>query len=257
MEELGALEIANKSLTGKPEGFNRFAGGILEFEYGATRWWSTEFYLDGQTTRSDSTLFTGYRWENRFRVLPHPRWITPVLYVEYEDLSGADKSLLEIVGHDTIADFNVPAWQVRPREKELDLKLILGTQFKSWTVAGNFITDRNLSDTSEPWEFGYALGVGRQLSRRAGAQPCSTCLRSLVAGVEIYGGLGTTTEFGLRGTSHYLGPTLVWSPGHGTEFRVSPNFGLNGNSAGFLLRFGMSYEVEGFGRAVQNLFRAH
>src|SRR2546425_7253727 len=39
----------------------------LEFEYGVTAWWTSELYLDGQSTRNESTFFTGYRWENRFR----------------------------------------------------------------------------------------------------------------------------------------------------------------------------------------------
>ena len=254
MEEVRTLEITNKTVTGAPEGINGFAGSVLEFEYGATSWWTTEFYLDGQATKSDSTLFTGYRWENRFRVLPHPRWLHPVLYVEFEDLNGADKSLLEVVGHDTIADFKPPARDVRRiRERELDNKLILDGEFKHWIIAGNFIAERNLSDIDEPWEFGYAVGAGRPLARSARA--CGLCLASLVAGVEAYGGLGTTDDFGLHHTSHYIAPTLLWSPGHGTTVRLSPNFGLNSASARFLFRFGVSYEIEGFGRAVQNLFR--
>ena len=32
-------------------------------------WWTTEFYLDGQITQNQSTIFTGFRWENRFRPL--------------------------------------------------------------------------------------------------------------------------------------------------------------------------------------------
>jgi hypothetical protein len=37
--------------------------------------------------------FTGTRWENRFRPLLHEHWINPVLYVEFENTSGADKTL--------------------------------------------------------------------------------------------------------------------------------------------------------------------
>ena len=32
-----------------------------EFEYGVKAWWTTELYLDGQTTFHDSTVFTGFR----------------------------------------------------------------------------------------------------------------------------------------------------------------------------------------------------
>ena len=34
--------------------------------------------------------------------------INPVLYVEFENISGADKALLEVVGHDGQADLAGP-----------------------------------------------------------------------------------------------------------------------------------------------------
>jgi hypothetical protein len=105
MEEPGNLEVNIKGVTAKPNGGDRFLGAATEFEYGATAWWTTELYLDGQVTAGDSILFTGFRWENRFRVIPREHWINPVLYVEFEDINGADKSLLEVVGHDANDDF--------------------------------------------------------------------------------------------------------------------------------------------------------
>ena len=71
MEEPGNLEIEAKGLTASPQDGNAFLSGVTEFEYGARGWWTTEFYLDGQTTANESTLFTGFRWENRFRLLMH------------------------------------------------------------------------------------------------------------------------------------------------------------------------------------------
>ena len=74
MEEPGNLEIEFFNAVGKPPDGNRFVGSTLEFEYGATAWWTSELYLDGQTTQHDSTIFTGYRWENRFRPLLGEHW---------------------------------------------------------------------------------------------------------------------------------------------------------------------------------------
>src|SRR6202049_1757362 len=108
MEEPGNLEINSKSLTGRPGDGNRFLGAATELEYGVKGWWTTELYLDGQTTRGESTLFTGYRWENRFRLLPREHWINPVLYVEFESINGANKSLLEVVNHDGRDDLAAP-----------------------------------------------------------------------------------------------------------------------------------------------------
>src|SRR5690349_21584793 len=69
MEEPGNLEVANRAVVGSPKGGNSFVGNAFELEYGVKTWWTSEFYLDGQSTRNESTVFTGYRWENRFRPL--------------------------------------------------------------------------------------------------------------------------------------------------------------------------------------------
>jgi hypothetical protein len=254
MEEPRNLEINTKTITGKPAGTPRFAATALEFEYGATAWWTTELYLNGQSTRRESTFFTGYRWENRFRVLPRQHWINPVLYVELENVNGADKTLLEVVGHDGVEDLIVPTAIAREeKERELETKLILASYVRGWTIAENIIAVKNISN--EPWEFGYAVGVSRPFVFKARPDRCRFCPENFEMGVELYGGLGTATSFGLHDTSHYLAPTLSWSPGFGTTLRVSPGFGLTDTSARYLLRLGISYEIEQFGRTVENFFR--
>src|SRR5260370_7295169 len=94
MEEPGNLEIAAKSAVGKPPAGNRFMGASLELEYGVKAWWTTEFYLDSVSTPQHTTLFTGFRCEDRFRPLAREHSINPVLYVEFENINGADKILL-------------------------------------------------------------------------------------------------------------------------------------------------------------------
>ena len=106
MEEPGNLDIEWFNAVGNPPGGNRFMGSDVEFEYGLKAWWTTEFYLDGQATQNDSTIFTGLRWENRFRPLSREHWINPVLYAEFEDIS-ADKTIREVVGHDGRYDFQI------------------------------------------------------------------------------------------------------------------------------------------------------
>ena len=71
----------------------------------------------------------------------------------------------------------------------------------------------------------------------------------------MYGGLGTHADFGLDSTSHYIAPTAAWTLANGIRFSASPGFGLTETSARFLLRFGVSYEIEQFGRTVSRLFR--
>jgi hypothetical protein len=242
LEEPGNLEIATKDVTGNPTGANRFLSSVVEFEYGIKGWWTSELYLDGQATNRDSTLFTGYRWENRFRVSPTEHWINPVLYIEFENINGADKSLLEVVGHDGKDDLtSVNAEARREKKREIEAKLILGSYFKGWTIAENFIAEKNVRHA--PFEFGYAAGVSRPLALAARPEPCNFCPENFQIGLEAYGGLGTQADLGLRETSHYLAPTVAWTLSNGTTFRISPGFGLTETSARFLLRVGVSYEI--------------
>jgi hypothetical protein len=255
MEEPGNLEIATSNVTGKPAGGNRFLGGATEFEYGVRGWWTTEFYLDGQATARDSTLFTGYRWENRFRLLQHEYWINPVLYLEFENINGADKSLLEVVGHDGKDDLAVSNSDARlEKQREIEAKLILSSYVKGWTIAENFIAEKNVRHA--PYEFGYAAGVSRPLALAARADRCNFCRENFQVGAEMYGGLGTHADFGLGQTSHYIAPTVAWTTAGGTTFKIAPSFGITGTSAGFLLRFGVSYEVAQFGRVARRMFRS-
>lgn len=248
MEEPGDLEIKLGNAVGKPPSGNLFLGSALELEYGVTAWWTTEFYLDGQVTQHDSTLFTGYRWEHRFRPLMREHWINPVIYVEFENINGADKALREIVGHDGEADLAVPNAEARAEKKrEVELKLILGSNYRGWNISENFIMEKNLAGT--PWEFGYAWGVSRPLSLLAKVHNCTFCGEKFQAGFEMYGGLGERYSFGIRETSHYFGPAVNWSAPNGIVLSFSPQFGLNDHSVPRLYRFGVSYEIDQlFGR---------
>jgi hypothetical protein len=254
MEEPGSLEISVNPVLGTQRGGRSFLASWTEFEYGVKGWWTTEVYLDAQSTRRESTVFTGVRWENRFRLLWREHWINPVLYVEFEDINGADKTMLEVVGHDGEANHAAPNdASRRERKREIETKLILSSNFKGWNISENIIAEKNLAN--EPWEFGYAIGVSRPLALAARADYCTLCAENFVVGVELYGGLGDRYSFGLKDTSHYIAPLLAWNLPSGTTLRISPTFGLNDNSHRFLLRFGVSHEISGFGRRVAQLFR--
>jgi hypothetical protein len=166
-------------------------------------------------------------------------WINPVLYVEFEDINSADKALLEVEGHDGRRDF-LSRNDRSERERELETKLILSSNFKGWNASENLIFTKNLSN--EPWEFGYAVGVSRPLALVASARPCVACRENFALGAEMYGGLGDRYSAGLHDTSQYVAPVLAWAMPNGATFKISPSFGLNDNSFGFLMRFGVSYE---------------
>lgn len=242
LEEPGNLEVAVKSVAGAPAS-GAFGSGTMELEYGATGWWTTELYLSGQRTAADSTVFTGFRLENRVRPLLREHWINPVLYVEFEDINGADKSLLEVVGHDGVADLAGPSAVNRlEKKREVELKLLLSRNWRGWNFAQNTIFEKNL--TNNPWEFGYAMGVSRALRLSATGGGCGFCPERLVGGVEMYGGLGDRYTPGLHDTSHYLSPTLQWETRRGMTVSAGPAFGLNDHSAGVLARAKVSVELE-------------
>lgn len=250
LEEPGSLEVEYFSDFATQRGGNDFHAYWMELEYGATAWWTTELYLDGQTTFGDTTVFTGFRLENRFRLLNSEHLINPVLYVEYEQISGADKIMKEIEGHDVEADHAVANAILRQvHDHELELKLLLSSTHNGWNFALNPLATKPLTG-GHPWEFGYALGVSRPLALKASVKRCSFCRENFVAGAEMYGGLGDRSSFGLSETSHYLAPVIAWNlPSHWT-LRLSPGFGLNNNSHRLLLRWGVSREFSGFGTTV-------
>ena len=136
----------------------------------------------------------------------------------------------------------------------MEAKLILSSQVKGWNVSENFIVEKNLS-ADEGFEFGYALGISRPLASLASAKNCRLCRENFAAGLELYGGLGGSRNFGLRQTAHYLAPSFSWQVGDGSTLRFSTGFGLTANSAPVLLRFGYSYEVRGFREKMASLFR--
>jgi hypothetical protein len=253
MEEPGNLEVSYKGINAAPKNANSFNSATVEFEYGLKAYWTTEVYLSGQHTQNDSAIFSGYRWENRFRPLMRNHFINPVLYVEYEDTNFADRSFLEITDHLSISDLYLTNAQGRTEvEKALELKLILSSNTHGWNISENFITEKALNE-SEPWEFGYALAASRPLSLTAGKRACVFCRENLSAGLELYGGLGTTDVFGWKQTSQYLAPVVQLNVPRGPSIGFEPAFGLNANSLGVLWRFKVSYEIEQlFGRFGRN-----
>ena len=172
-------------------------------------------------------------------------FINPVIYVEYEGITAADKMLLEVVGHDGQADLAEPNDDTRDeQEHEAELKLILSSNVKDWNISENFIAEKNLGH--EPWEFGYAVGTTRPLRSRASAKPCAFCLEKFIAGVEVYGGLGDTDSLTLKDTSHYIAPILGWQLPRG-RLSFSPGFGLTSTSLDRIYRIGLSFEIDQFG----------
>jgi hypothetical protein len=249
LEEQGNLEIETKSALAQPDGGGRFGATAMELEYGTRAWWTTELYLDGQATGSDSTVFTGWRLENRLRPLMRDHAVNPVFYVEYENTSGADKTILEFVGHDGQSDLAASNAQLRrEHQHEAELKLILSSNLHDWNISENFITEKDLSHA--PWEFGYAVGATHPLRGAASSRECTVCAERFIVGFEGYGGLGDTFSLTMRNTSDYLAPLIGWQLPRGVRFSFSPGFGLTSTSLARVYRVGVAYEFDQVGSKI-------
>ncbi len=250
LEEPGSLEIESKTAVATPPVGNPFFGDSVELEYGTTAWWTSELYLDFTGTENENTVFGGFRVENRIRPLMEEHWINPVLYIEFEDINAANKSVLEVVGHDGKEDFAEDSNELqKEKERELELKLILSSDLRGWNLSENIIFEKNLSN--QPWEFGYSLGTSRPLRLRASSRKCSLCPENFAAGAELYGGLGDRHTPGTRLTSQYLGPVANWQVPNGPRLSVGTGFGLNDYSLPRIFRVGIAYEPG----QIRSLFR--
>ena len=253
LEEPGNLEIEIFTTTGIPRsGQNVYVAPYMELEYGVTGRWTSELYLEGQGTVGDSAVFTGWRIENRFRALKREHFINPVLYLEYEKTSEATRIQKEIVGGGP--DVGSPNSELQPiKNNELEAKLILSSTVHDWNIAGNFISEKNLS-RSEGFEFGYAFGFARPLATLASGSKCRLCRENFIAGLEFYGGLGSTEGFGPHNTAHYAAPVVSWQVGENGSLHISPSIALTHEGSPVLLRFGYSYEIHGFGSKLAQFF---
>ncbi len=254
LEEPGNLEITSQATVGiQKHDLPYYWAPLAELEYGATGWWSTSLYLEGASQSNDATVFTGFRLENRFRPLKSEHRINPVLYFEFENVNEASRIQKEIVGHSELTGESLSSLRGE-KARELEGKLILSSNAKGWNVAENFIVEKNLTE-DEGVEFGYALGVNHPLATVASGNPCRFCRENFNAGLELYGGLGSTEQFGFSDTAHYIAPAVAWRVSENSTIRFSPGFGLTANSARTLLRFSYTYEIPSFGRAVRKMFR--
>src|SRR5215467_8694936 len=209
MEEPGNLDLEFSNTAGIPRsGQHFYAAPYMELEYGVTTRWTSELYLEGQSTSGENTVFTGWRWENRYKPLTREHWINPVLYLEYEDLNEASRIQKEIEGGGP--DLTSANSILTPiRDHELEGKLILSGDHHDWNISGNFTLAKNFSQ-SEGVEFGYAMGISHPLASLASGNDCHFCRENFAIGAEAYGGLGSTLEFGLRDTPHYIAPVIAW-----------------------------------------------
>jgi hypothetical protein len=247
LEEPRNLEIGLSTTSGLPRnGASPYHAPWFEVEYGVTGWWTSEFYLEGVTTHRDGSGLAGWRFENRFRPLKGEHAVNPVLYLEYEHTNEASRIQKEILGSGALEFEPIAALRAVPA-RELEGKLILSSAVRGWNVAENLIFEKNLSE-DEGIEFGYSVGLSRPLATFAKGTGCRVCAENFVAGIEAYGGLGSTLAFARDEQRHYLAPVVAWRISDRATLKASVAAGLTAASDRVLVRVGYAYEFSTRGR---------
>jgi len=241
LENHGELEISLVTTTGNVRNeATRYYAPWMELEYGVTSWWTSELYLEGSTFAGDASAFTGWRLENRFRPLKGNHLFNPVLYVEYEDVNDASRIQTEVVGRGPLP-FGLISELTEDRNRELEGRFIVSSQFGRWNVSENFVAEKNFSE-EEGVEFGYAVGVARSFG--SGLEICRFCASAFIASIEAYGGLGTTASDATGALQQYIAPVFSWHVTPGSLFRASIGFGLTSASDRYLVRVGYSFDID-------------
>jgi hypothetical protein len=221
-----------------------YSAQLIEIERALTDQWTMALYFEGDAIDGQDYAWGGWRVESRYRLLPYGAFLNPVLYVEYGDLQGEHRYLLEAVGRNDAPEEGA--------SRELESRLILGHDFNDgFDVAFNAIGDVNLATGN--WEFGYATGLnytlferpegGRGRSKRHPRDGWD--LKEVRLGAEVYGSLGDST-LGLtldpNLTQHYAGLNLRGEFENGFNLQCGVALGLTDDSERRLVRVMMGYE---------------
>ena len=203
------------------EGQHSYFSQMVELEYGVTTQWATELMLEGfEEVTTGQSRFTGFRWENRYRLFKEEVPLNPMLYLEYEDLDPTTRYKMEVSG-----------W-VRPpykefggepdRERILESRLVLSQDYGRLNLAFNWINESDLN-ASGLTAFGYAMGArydfngghyehsaGEEHAGHGGHHGEHSALKPTL-GLELYGGLGDTRrlDFNPSRQEHYLQPDIM------------------------------------------------
>lgn len=195
MADAGEKEIMLMNDIGQEPDGTRYTAQMIEFELGITDQLTTEFMIEGQNTSGQGGYnFTGFRWENRYRLFAEDVFLNPVLYLEYEDLSADTKYVMEVSGREDAAEQT----KARPRERVLETRLILSQNpTDALNISFNWLNESDL-DTGIT-AFGYATGLNYRMNG------------NILLGLELFGGLGDSNKgITMDGsiTQHYLSPNL-------------------------------------------------
>ena len=189
--------------------------------------------------------FTGFRWENRYRIFQEQVPLNPMVYMEYEDLDPATRYKMEVSGW-----VNPPYAEgggEPDRERILETRLVLSQDFGSLNFSLNWINETDLANAETA--FGYALGGmwmihdSQEENEHHSHESHEGSKGAMGVGLELYGALGDTQSFGFTPSrqEHYLGPILMYHFSQHWMFHTQLAIGLSKTSDN-LVRLNFGYE---------------
>ena len=253
------------------DGFGNYLSHMLELEYAPLDQFATEFMVEWfEDLETGAKKFTGFRWENRYRLFKGRVPLNPMVYVEYEDLDPATRYKMEVSGW--VRPPYVETGGEPDRERILESRVILSEDFGPVNVAFNWINETDLA--SGHTAFGYSLGAmwmshhrgeheeSEQYTcpmhpeaRSGKSGKCPKCGMTLTpnsheenekgigAGLELYGALGDSKSFGLIPSrqEHYIGPIFMYHINEHWMFHTQLAIGLS-KASDNLVRLNVGYE---------------
>ena len=236
------------------EGLHSYFSQMVELEYGVTEQWATEFMVEGfEEPGTGQSRFTGFRWENRYRLFKQEVPLNPMLYAEYEDLDPLTRFKMEVSG------WVRPPYhegRVEPdRERILESRLVLSQDFGRLNLAFNWISESDLNQSGLT-AFGYALGArydfngghyehhheAGEHTEHAGHHGKGRMIKPTL-GIELYGGLGDTRQMAFEPSrqEHYVQPDIMFHLSEHAMLHLGFAFGLS-RASDNLLRTALAIE---------------
>lgn len=241
-------DYTRPSKAAREEGEKSYFSQMLELEWAVTDKFATELMLEGFAEPGGPKRFTGFRWENRYRLFKDETPLNPMLYMEYEHLSHLTRFKMETSGW-VHAPYKEKEETGEPKdERIMETRLVLSHDFGPTNVAFNWLNETDLRNTKT--DFGYLFGVMHKLGHgehRHGASHeggSGGGFRLSAVGVELWGALGDSRKLDLSPSrqQHYLSPIAMFHLGQKVMFHVSPTIGLS-KASDNLLRVAVGFEL--------------
>jgi hypothetical protein len=240
-----------------------FETGMIMVQYGITSRWTAGVMAEGQKILGQPITYGGLRFNTYFHVFPSDRLLNFTIYGEYEDLNAAALYKMEVAGFGG-EDLEGSLREARHTAvRTFEQRVILYHDWDRLNVTLNMVSETGL--TSSGNDFGYSLGFFKQPQWTGMANmgsmdgmpgmaenvtPRGLSFRRLGFGIEAMGALGNQHQFGFYWSreQHYLGPLFSYTLSASWNAHAGLAIGLSDVSDPSVLRLGLGYSLDRFGR---------